>query len=136
MTIDISDAAKTAAYNAALEAIASHVNGGSLRLYTGLMPALGDPPTGTLLVTIPLEDPAFGSGSGGSVTANGLPLQGTAQASGVPGYARVLTSGNAVAWQDDDIGEGQEQNITLDNEDVEENGTVTVTSWDVSVHGA
>lgn len=121
------------ARDAAAEAIAALANAGELRGYTGTPPATpGDLAGGTLLFTITLPGPAFGSASGGQVTAQGLPLSATAVASGTVGWVRVVNSiGNGV-WDDADVGTAG-QSVEFDSLAIEEHGEVTVTSWTCTV---
>lgn len=94
----------TATRNAAQDARAAKVDGGAgpgyLEVRTGAQPANANTAaSGTLLVTITLDDPAFGAGSSaGVLTADvsGTPT-GTAVATGTAGWGRIYDSaGNAV----------------------------------------
>lgn len=67
-------------------------DGGAVNLYTGAPPASADAaPTGTLLVSIALPTPAFGSPVAGLLTANAV-TPGTVAASGTVGYARCVSA--------------------------------------------
>ncbi|MGI5171889.1 hypothetical protein ACQEU3_46860 [Spirillospora sp. CA-253888] len=89
------------ARNAAANAIAALIDGGSsagmLRIYTGTAPATpGTAPTGTKLVEITLNDPAFATASSGSAALDVTPaLTGTGLANGTAGYARLVDSTQA-----------------------------------------
>jgi hypothetical protein len=99
MTVRIS----TAARNAMADGVAALIDGGAgagrLRIYTGSQPAgPGTAPSGTLLVEITLNDPAFGAASTGVATLDVDPaLSGTGVAAGTAGWARYLTSTEAAA---------------------------------------
>lgn len=88
----------TAARNAAADAIAALVDGGSgaglLRIYTGSAPAgPGSAPTGTKLVEIALNDPAFAAAATGVADLDVSPaLSGTGLAAGTAGWARIVDS--------------------------------------------
>ncbi len=91
----------TAARNTKVAALTSLVDAGSgagkLRIYTGGQPSGGpaDAATGTLLVEIALNDPAFDAPSNGSAAADVSPTPtGTASNTGTAGWARLLDSNN------------------------------------------
>lgn len=82
------------AQNAAVVAIVELIDIGSgvavLELRTGNPPAdITDPPTGTLLASENLPDPAFSSPSGGVVDYMDLPIAVTGLANGNIGHYRV-----------------------------------------------
>jgi hypothetical protein len=91
----------TAARNAIADAVATLVDGGAsagkLRIYTGSQPAgPGTAPSGTLLVEITLNDPAFDAAASGVANLDVSPaLAGTGVAAGTAGWARFLTSTEA-----------------------------------------
>jgi hypothetical protein len=104
MTVFIS----TAARNAAADAVAGLVDGGSgagkLQIRSGTQPAGPDSTaTGTLLAEITLDDAAFGAAAAGVATLAGTPLTVTAVASGTASWFRVLDS-NSVAVLDGSVG--------------------------------
>lgn len=92
----------TTARNAAVAAIAAladaDAGAGTLKIYTGSQPASADTaPSGTLLATFTLSDPAFGSPASGVVTLQGLPLSTTGAAAGTAGWGRLADqSGDSV----------------------------------------
>lgn len=93
----------TAARNAAVAAVASLLDAGSgvgtIQIRDGSMPATpNDAAAGTLLATVSLNDPAFGSPSSGSAAlATGTVPSGTGVAAGTATWFRALDSaGNAV----------------------------------------
>lgn len=63
--------------------------GGTIVIYTGSAPGVGNSVTGTLLVT--LTSLTFGTASAGAIGFSAT--AGTAAASGTPGYGRLKTSG-------------------------------------------
>ncbi|MEV8636520.1 hypothetical protein AB0395_33220 [Streptosporangium sp. NPDC051023] len=91
-----------AARNAAASAIAALADAGSgpgvVEIRTGSQPASpADAATGTLLVTVPLADPAFGAVANGTAALAGTPLTATATGSGTAGWCRIKDSaGSAV----------------------------------------
>jgi len=91
------------------DVLAALANGGTLRLYSGSQPAEADAaPTGTLLASGALPNPAFGAATdgapGGVATAAAIAAI-TASAPGTLGWFRVLSSGGATIW-DGNIGLG------------------------------
>ena len=105
---------------------------GTLELRTGSAPTnISDAATGTLLVTIDLADPAFGSANSGSASANGTPLEGTAVDDGTIGYGRVLDADGNARLDESDVGTSG-NNITVNTTDVVSGATVTVNSFTVS----
>lgn len=91
----------TAARNAAADAVAALVNGGTgpgvIRIYTGTQPATpATSPTGTLLAEFTLSDPAFAAASSGSAALDVTPaLTDQGLAAGTAGWFRVLDSTEA-----------------------------------------
>lgn len=68
---------------------------GRINIYTGSAPASPDSGmTGTLLATLVMGSPAFGSASAGVVTANGITGDLSADATGTAGYALVYRTGD------------------------------------------
>lgn len=77
----------------ACDAVTGQLNGGTLKIYTGAPPANPNVgPTGTLLVTLTFQNPAFNAAVNGSASANPI-ISGTAVATGTAGYARVTGPG-------------------------------------------
>jgi len=75
-----------------VELFGSLFDGGTLEIYTGAQPS--DPnsgPTGSLLATIPIPNPAFGSASAGVVTKSGT-WSVVATGTGVAGWARFISA--------------------------------------------
>src|SRR5690606_40425841 len=94
---------------AAGNAIAALLNGGTLEIRTGSQPeSPASEDSGTLLVSIPLANPAFGSPSNGSAALAGVPRQAEAQADGTAGHARFKTPGGQVVL---DVARSEEQRL-------------------------
>ena len=88
-----------ATIDAAVNAVTTLLNSGTLKIYTGAQPALDGAVTGTLLVTLTFSASAFAAAiaSGGNVTATANSITaGTAGNTGTAGYFALLTSGSAV----------------------------------------
>ncbi|WP_084266074.1 hypothetical protein [Actinomadura macra] len=88
--------------SAIADTVAARVDGGSaaghLRIYSGAAPAgPGTAPTGTLLVDLPLNDPAFAAAVVGVIALDVTPtVSAVAAATGTAGYARLVDSTQAV----------------------------------------
>jgi hypothetical protein len=109
--------------NARLDQIGTTLGtGGTLKIYTGSAPGVGNSATGTLLST--LTAVTYASASSGTKTFTAT-ADSSAAATGTPGYGRVLTSGGAVHIEfDAAIGSG-----TLDfNSAISSGGTVSLSS--------
>ena len=118
------------ARNQGVGAVGALLNGGTLEIRTGSQPASpASPDSGTLLVSIPLADPAFGSPSNGQAALAGVPRQAQAQADGTAGHARFKTSGGQVVVDvavSDPNGNGE---LKLDNVNIAQGQTVTISGF-------
>jgi hypothetical protein len=91
----------TAARNAAADAVANLVNGGTgagrLRIYSGSQPATpATAPSGTLLAEFTLSDPAFAAAASGSAALDVTPaLTDDGIAAGTAGWFRIVDSTEA-----------------------------------------
>jgi threonine dehydrogenase-like Zn-dependent dehydrogenase len=120
-----------AARDAAINAIAATLNGGSVRIYSGTAPANADAALSgnTLLAQATLNATAFGAASSGVVTANSITADSSADATGTPTFFRLLTSGGTVVYQGTAGASGQELNLAdLSGGQILAGGSVTVTS--------
>lgn len=128
----------TTAKNAALDAIAAQINAGAaagtLKIYTGAMPATpGDPVTGTLLAELTLSDPCAPAAAGGVLTFSAITQDSAANNTGIAGYARIADSdGNGVV--DVDVtATGGGGALTLNTVSIVAGVIVTVTSFTLSL---
>lgn len=121
----------TAARDAAVNAMATLLNGGSIQIRTGGVPAnVSDAAQGTLLATLTFAGTAFGSSSGGTATANAITSDSSVDASGTAGHARLLTSGGA-AHSDCLCGQGTGE-ISFDNSALVAGGVCAISSMTLS----
>ncbi len=135
MVTRIPNAAALARCNAQVDRLDAGTGPGYIELRSGTQPDFGDAaPTGTVLVTIPLQSPAFGDAvdqsPGARATLNGVPSA-NASAAGTAGWFRAY-DGDANPVQDGAIsvaGGGGEMEI--DNLAISDNALVTITSWNV-----
>ncbi len=95
MAWTLSTAVSNARRNAALTSVVTAIDAGSaagtIQIRTGTSPGPNAGATGTLLATVTLGDPSFGSVASQSASLND-PAAVTAVASGTAGYCRVLDS--------------------------------------------
>jgi len=94
MTTRLSAAIRNAMQNQVSLGVDAGTGPGTIKVYSGSQPATADTAaSGTLLVTITLNDPSFGASASGVITADVDPIPtGTAVATGTAGWARVADS--------------------------------------------
>lgn len=104
---------------------------GQVRVYTGTQPATPeDPPTGTLLVTVELDNPAFGDAgvtTAGVASLAGVPLSGTGAADGTAGWVRIVSAGEAAVVDGEAGATGSGALIEMSTLEVSTGLTVNVT---------
>lgn len=125
MTVRISTASRTAAVDAARVLLDAGSGAAKLRIYTGTQPATpATAATGTLLVDIPLNDPATAAAAAGSSAFDVTPVpSAVAVASGTAGWARLLDSDNVAI-----IDAAIPADLTMDDTSVVLGGTVSISS--------
>lgn len=125
MAVRISTGVRNADVDAAVALLSAGSGAAKLRIYTGAQPAgPATAATGTLLVEIPLNDPAAAAAASGTATFDVTPEPtAIAVATGTPGWARFLDSDNN-AVIDAAIG----SDLTIDDTNVTEGSSVTLTS--------
>lgn len=123
----------TAARNAATDALVDLVDGGSanaagsLKIYTS-----GD----TLLCSITLSNPAFGSTAAGVVSLAGLPVNGTASATGTAAKFKIFDRDDA-EWGRGTVGvAGSGADAIIDSTSVTSGDVVSVTAFQLTAPGA
>ena len=104
---------------------------GTIKIYTGSQPATPQTAaSGTLLATITLPNPPFGSAATGVITANAI-TQVNAGASGTAAWARIADAdGNAML--DVDVGTSG-ATINLNTTSIVSGGPVAITSATLTV---
>lgn len=131
----------TAARNAMASAVADLLDGGSgagyIELRTGSQPANpGTSASGTLLATLTLSDPAFGSPSTGVVTAAAITGDASADATGTAGWFRAYDSSDAAVIDGSVSGSGGGGDMILSSTSIVAGGTVDITSWTITAPGS
>src|SRR5512139_1373340 len=104
--IRLATAAATAAAVAVVDRIDADAGAGTLKIYSGAVPADGDTtPAGTLLATVTLADPAFGNASSISTAISRAvmtdPAPVNAVATGTAGCYIVEDQSGANVWSGD-----------------------------------
>lgn len=138
MATRVPDAVRNAIADAVVDRLDAGAAAGIVRIYTGSQPAdADDAATGTLLVEIDLNDPAFGAAASGVATADVSPQPtGVATAAGTAGWFRALDSDGVD--QTDNVIDGS-VTATGGGGDMEINNTsiaigqdVNITAWTVT----
>lgn len=133
MATRLSNAARSAAADGVVDLIDAGAGPGTVQIRTGAQPAtVATTATGTLLGTLTLSDPAFGSAVNGVATAGTVTGDSSADASGTAGWFRAFDS-NGVAIIDGSItATGGGGDMTLDVVAIIAGGTINITSWTVT----
>lgn len=128
MATRLPDAGRNAALDAAMDRADGGAGAGTLKIYTGSQPAdADDAESGTLLVTLTLNDPAFAAASGGTKALDVSPVVTAAAGNtGTAGWFRIEDS-TGVNVLDGACGEGSGE-LSLDNTDITSGQDVTINS--------
>lgn len=124
-----------AARNAMLDAITATLNNGTIKVYTGAMPAsVATAVSGqTLLATLTMGATAFGSAVAGVATANAIASDSSADATGSAAWARIATSGGA-ATMDVNVGTtGDDTTITFNTVSFVAGAEISLTSFTLTM---
>ena len=128
----ISAAARTAMVQQIQVAIDAGAGAGTIKIYTGTQPAgPGTAPSGTLLGTLTLSDPAFPAASNGVLTASAITSDTSADATGTATWFRAATS-TGVAVIDGSVGTSA-ADLILTSVSIVAGGTIAVTSWTITM---
>jgi len=88
--------------NELLDALTNNCNNGRLRIYSGSVPANADAALGgaTLLAELTLNATSFGAASSGTITANAITADTSADNTGTAAFFRIFESdGTTVVYQ-------------------------------------
>ena len=130
MAIQISTAARNAAVAAVAALVDADVGAGTVTIRTGAPPALvSDPATGTLLVTLTLNDPAFTGPVTGVMTLDVSPvISALGVAAGTAGYFRMADNSGDVTLQGTVTATGGGGDLELNTTSIAIGTTVEITS--------
>lgn len=136
MSIRLSTIARNAAADAVVDLVDAGAGPGTLKIYTGAQPADGDTEaTGTLLVSIPFDDPAFAAASGGTAAASD-PDPVTAVASGTAASFVVEDSTGANVFNGSVSATGGGGDLQLATTTITAGVAVDITSFTYTQPGA
>ena len=131
--IKLAAAARNAAADAVVDLVDAGSGAGTVKIYTGSQPTTGnDTETGTLLATVVLADPAFGSASAGVATATD-PAPVNAVATGTAGWFRLEDSTGANVFDGDCTVTGGSGSMTLSTTSLVSGSPVDITSFTVTM---
>ena len=134
MATRISVAARNGAADGVVDLLDANASPGYIEIRDGTQPANpGTAASGTLLATLTLSDPAFGAADGGTATANAIADDTDAAASGTATWFRAY-DGAGVAVIDGSAGESG-TDLILDDAAIVAGGTVSISSWTVTMPG-
>lgn len=134
MATSISTAARNAACDAIVDLIDGGTGAGTVEIRTGSKPATpATAATGTLLATLTLSDPAFGSAANGVATAGAVTGDSSADASGTAGWFRVKDSSGTAIMDGTVTLSGGGGDMILSALDIVAGGTVNVSAWTVTM---
>lgn len=135
MTLTLSNAAKSASANAAVDLVDGGPGAGKVRIYDGSRPASPNVAVTTqvLLAEVPLVEPAFSAAVNGVKTLDGVPLATTGLAVGTATWFRMVDSNN-VAVIDGSAGTTT-QDLVLDSAEVTVGVAVQILSGTVTQPG-
>jgi hypothetical protein len=134
MATRLATATRNACCDSVVDLLDAGSGAGTIKIYSGSQPAsANDAPTGTLLCTITLADPAFGAASTGVATLAGTPLSGTGVAAGTAGWARLADSAGATVMDGSVTATGGGGQVELATTTISVGVTVQITSGTVTM---
>lgn len=121
---------------AMLDNLCGQLNSGTIKIYTGSMPATPETAVSsqTLLGTLTLNATAFGSASSATpsvATAGSITQDSSADATGTAAWARIATSGGT-AVMDVDVGTSA-TTIVLNTTSIVSGGPISISSFTLSL---
>jgi hypothetical protein len=125
----------TATQNALADTVTAQIDAGAaagtIEIYDGSMPAdANTAPSGqTLLGTLTFNDPSFGAASTGTITANAITADASADATGTASWGRILDSDSNVIAHFDVTGSGGGGVMELNSTSITAGGEISVTSF-------
>lgn len=133
MTLTLTTALRTSIAELVRLAADAGSGAGKLEIRSGTRPANpSDAATGTLLATVVLADPSFGSASSGSSTIAD-PGSVNAVATGTATWFRVLTSADAACFDGKVTGTGDGGDLTLASTSIVSGAGVDITGGTISM---
>jgi hypothetical protein len=120
--------------NAEADAVGNALNTGYIRIYDGTQPANADTAvsTQTLLAELRFGADAFGAASNGTITANAITSDSSANATGTASWARILASDGTTVWMDGSVGTS-DANVILNTVSIVAGAVVSCSSLTFTV---
>jgi hypothetical protein len=120
--------------NAEADAVGNALNSGYIRVYDGTQPATADTAvtTQTLLAELRFGADAFGAASNGTITANAITDDSSANATGTATWARILASDGTTVWFDGTVGTSA-ANVILNSVSISSGAAVSISSLSFTV---
>jgi hypothetical protein len=120
--------------NAEADAVGNALNSGYIRVYDGTQPATADTAvtTQTLLAELRFGADAFGAASNGTITANAITDDSSANATGTATWARILASDGTTVWFDGTAGTSA-ANVILNSVAISAGAAVSISSLSFTV---
>lgn len=134
MAVLLTPAVRNAAADAVVDRADAGAAAGQLQIYTGTLPADPDTPTGTLLATFTLNDPAYGAAESGVAVLDVTPaITATGAAAGDAGWGRITDSDGTTVFAGTVTATGGGGDFTMSTVTVSVGLTITVTSGTVTM---
>jgi hypothetical protein len=120
--------------NAEADAVGAALDNGYIRIYDGTQPTNADTAVGaqTLLAELRLGADAFGAASNGTITANAITSDSSANATGTASWARILASNGTTVWFDGSVGTS-DANVILNTTSIVSGAVVSCSSLTFTV---
>lgn len=119
--------------NAAADGLAVIMNTGLIEIYTGDQPSsIDDSPAGIKLGTCVFSPVAFNAASNGTIVANQITSDSSADDSGPAGYFRVRDASNSYTIADGTCGQGS-GDLSFDNNIIVSGGIIDITGFSITV---
>jgi hypothetical protein len=122
--------------NAEADAVGDALNTGYIRIYDGSQPANADTAVGAqvLLAELRFGADAFGAASAGTITANAITQDSSANATGTATWARILASDGSTVWFDGSVAAtGGTANVIINTTSIVSGAVITCSSLTFSV---
>jgi hypothetical protein len=124
----------TTMVNAEADAVGNALNNGYIRVYAGTQPTNADTALSgqTLLAELRFGADAFPAASNGTITANAITSDSSADATGTATWARILASDGTTVWFDGSVGTS-DANVILNTVSIVAGAVVSCSSLTFTV---
>jgi len=131
----------TSVRNACANAVTATADAGPgpayVEIRTGAQPATpATAASGTLLGTLTCSDPSFGAASNGVISAAAITGDSSADATGTAGWYRLYDSTGAACVDGTVTAAGGGGDMIINNVSIVAGGTISITSWTITMPGA